>query len=150
MTQPDHDPVRRWGCAAFMLYCAFILGGIVVLAVSLCGCTRTVYTPVESVRAEYRDRDVERVVTDTMREERFVLVKGDTVWDWRDRWHVQREYVHDTVSVIRTDTVREPYPVERPLSRWEQTKMDFGGAAIGGIVIALCTAVVWLVKRFRK
>ena len=150
MTQPDHDPVRRWGCAAFMLYCAFILGGIVVLAVSLCGCTRTVYTPVESVRTEYRDRDVERVVTDTVREERFVLVKGDTVIDRRDRWHKSTEHVHDTCYVELRDTLREPYPVERPLSRWEQTKMDFGGMAIRGLVIALCAAVVWLAKRFRK
>lgn len=148
MTQPDHDPVRRWGCAAFMLYCAFILGGIVVLAVSLCGCTRTVYTPVESVRTEYRDRDVERVVTDTVREERFVLVKGDTVIDRRDRWHRSTEYVHDTCYVECHDSV--PYPVERPLSRWEQTKMDFGGAAIGGIVIALCAAVVWLIRKFKR
>lgn len=133
-----------------MLYCAFILAGIIVLAVSLCGCTRTVYTPVESVRTEYRDRDVERVVTDTVRDERFVFVKGDTVIDWRDRWHRSTEHVHDTCYVERHDTIREPYPVERPLSRWEQTKMDFGGMAIGGLVIALCAAVVWLVRKFRR
>lgn len=143
---PDHDPVRRWGCAAFMLYCAFIIAGIIVLALSLCGCTR--YVPMETVRTEYRDRDVERVVTDTVRDERFVLVKGDTVIDWRDRWHRSTEYVHDTCYVECHDSV--PYPVERPLSRWEQTKMDFGGAAIGGVVVVLCIAVVWLVKKFRK
>lgn len=112
------------------------------------GCTR--YVPVESVRTEYRDRDIERLVTDTVVNNRFVMVKGDTVFDYRDRWHKSTEYVHDTCYVERNDTVRVPYPVERPLSRWEKAKMDFGGFAFGGVAVALCAAVVWIVKKRRR
>lgn len=54
----------------------------------------------------------------------------------------------------RRDTVYRdvPYPVERKLSRWERTKMNFGGIAFGGvgasvIVIAL---LAWLARKRRK
>lgn len=112
------------------------------------GCTK--YVPVETVRTEYRDRDIERLVTDTVVNDRFVMVKGDTVIDYRDRWHKSTEYVHDTCYVERTDSVPVPYPVERPLSRWEKAKMDFGGIAFGGVAVALCAAVVWIVKKRRR
>lgn len=123
---------------------------LLVVAVMMSGCTRTTYVPVEQVRTEFRDRDVERLISDTVHDNRFVFVKGDTVIDWRDRWHKQLEYVHDTCYIERHDSIAVPCPIERPLSRWEQTKMDFGGMAIGGLVIALCAAVLWLVKKFRK
>lgn len=115
----------------------------VLLVMLLCSGCKTRY--VESVRTEYRDRDVERNVTDTVRDTRFVLIKGDTVIDWRDRWRTLREYVHDTCYVERRDSV--PYPVERELTRWERTKMDFGGMAIGAVAAAVCFAVVWMIKR---
>lgn len=108
----------------------------------LCGCSHTTYVPVEEVRTEYRDRDVERVVADTVRESRVVWVRGDTVVDVRERWSTRLEYVHDTVSVIRRDSVPVPYAVERKLSRWEQAKMDLGGWAIGAVVVA-AGAAVW-------
>lgn len=123
---------------------------LLALAAMVSGCTRTTYVPVESVRTEYRDRDIERVVTDTVHDTRFVLIKGDTVIDWRDRWHTQREYVHDTCYIERRDSIPVPYPVERQLSKWEQTKMDFGGFALGGVAVALCIVVVWLIRKFRK
>lgn len=150
MTRATDIRYRRRGCLGIIAFNALMWAALIWLLVSLCGCTTTKYAPVESVRTEYRDRDVEHVVTDTVHHNRFVFVKGDTVIDWRDRWHRSTEYVHDTCYVELRDTIREPYPVERPLSRWEQTKMDFGGAAIGGLVIALCIAVVWLFKKFRK
>lgn len=133
--------------------CAALLAVIMILlalAVMVSGCMRTTYVPVESVRTEYRDRDVERVVTDTVRDTRLVWVKGDTVVDIRDRWHTQREYVHDTCYIGRTDSIPVPYPVERKLSRWEQTKMDFGGVAIGGLIAVVCFIALWLARKFRR
>lgn len=51
---------------------------------------------------------------------------------------------------VKADSIPVPYPVVRELSRWEQTKMDFGGFALGGVAVALCIAVVWLIRKFRK
>lgn len=54
------------------------------------------------------------------------------------------------LASVKSDSIPVPYPVEKPLSRWEQTKMGFGGMAIGGLIIAVCVAVAWLIKKFRK
>ena len=124
--------------------------GLLVTAFCLCSCTSTRYVPVETVRTEYKDRVHEVQTADSVTDTRFVYVSGDTVVSWRDRVKWRERVVRDTVRVIRTDTVREPYPVERELTRWERTKMDLGGVAFGGLAVAVCVAVVWLAKKFRK
>lgn len=78
-----------------------------------------------------REKELEHVISeknDTLKElrTRLASVKGDSVY------------------------VEKPVEVERPLTKWEQVKMDLGGFAIGGIAVALCIAVVWLIKKFRK
>ena len=120
-----------------------------------CGsCTRTVYTPVESttVRTDTLHRAVVRVDTILQRDSVTVMQRGDTVMvtRFRDRYRVKLHT--DTVREVSVDSVRVavPYPVERELTRWEQVKMDFGGMALGGLVIALCAAVAWLIKKYRR
>lgn len=54
---------------------------------------------------------------------------------------------------IKTDSVPSIVTVERELSRWEKAKMDFGGMAMGGaavLLVGLCIAVVWLIKKGRR
>lgn len=97
--------------------------------------------------------------------------KGDTIY--RDRFiyinmqsEEKKEYERiierqrDSISNLQTrlesvkaDSVPVPYPAERPLTKWEQTKMDFGGMAIGGIValgLAVVALAVWLIKVKRR
>lgn len=131
---------------------AWWMAGMALMLVSLAilsGCTRTVYEPVETVRTEYRDNIKEIHVVDSVTDTRFVYVKGDTVVDWRDRIKWRDRIVHDSIYIRQTDSIPVPYPVERPLSRWEQAKMDLGGIAMGGVAVAVCFAVIWLIKRFR-
>lgn len=141
---------RRLGCLIVTLTYALALAGAIWLMTALTGCTRTVYVPAESVRTEWRDHETERTVTDTVRDTRLVWMRGDTVLDIRDRWHRSTEYVHDTCYIERTDTLREPYPVERKLTRWERVKMDMGGVALGAVGAGLCAAVAWLALRLRR
>lgn len=121
----------------------------IILALSVAGC-KTRYVPVETVRTEYKDKVKEVHTTDSVVDTRFVYVNGDTVIDYRDRVKWRKKLVHDSIYIERTDSIPVPYPVEKPLTRWQQTKMDFGGMAIGGLLIAQCFAVVWLVKRFKR
>lgn len=127
-----------------------VLAIITVLLLLSASCTRTVYEPVETVRTEYKDREVERFVTDTVRDTRLVWVKGDTVVDIRKEERIKRVEIHDTIKVILTDTIRIPYPVEKRLTRWQQAKIDYGGEAIIVLAVVVVAAVVWLIKRFRK
>lgn len=117
---------------------------IVAALTLLTGCKTTKYVPVETVKTEYRDREVERLSTDTVTDTRFIFVKGDTVVDYRERTKTRIVEVHDTATVVKTDSVGVPYPVERKLTRWERTKMDYGGWAIGAVVAIIAAVVVWL------
>lgn len=127
---------------------SLILGLLIVAA--LCGCKTTKYVPVETVRTEYQDQVKEIHTTDSVTDTRFVYIKGDTVIDYRDRVKWRERFVHDSVFIEKTDTIRIPYPVERELTRWERAKMDFGGMAAGGLALAVCIAVVWLIKRMKR
>lgn len=126
----------------------------ICLLVLATGCSRKVYVPVESVvsRTDTIYSAKVRVDSVIMRDSVAVFQKGDTVLitKYRDRYRVKE--LTDTVYQSAIDSVKisVPYPVEHELSRWERTKMDFGGMAIGGLVIALCVAVAWLIKKFRK
>ncbi len=66
----------------------------------------------------------------------------------------QRDSIIDALRLqlasVKSDSIPVPYPVERPLTRWEQTKMDFGGVALGALAAAVIAAVVWLIRKFRK
>ncbi len=124
----------------------------------LFGCrTATRYVPVESVRTEYRDRVQLQTHIDSVfqRDSVAVYINGDTVQitRWKDRLKYVNREVHDTIVSVRTDSVAVPYPVEKELTRWQQTKMELGGIAIGAAIalfIALCIAVVWLIKKGRR
>lgn len=147
----DYDESDDAGCGAVTAAIVLITLGLIFLAAWLCtGCTTTKYVPVETVRTEYEDKVREVHTTDSVTDTRFVYVNGDTVVDWRDRVRWREKIVHDSIYIERTDSVAVPYPVERELTRWEQTKMDFGGMAMGGLLIAVAIAVVWLARRFRR
>lgn len=55
------------------------------------------------------------------------------------------------MASAKTDSVQVPYPVEKPLTRWQQAKMDFGGMAIG-VVGAVVVYIIILItnKIIRK
>lgn len=120
----------------------------------LCSCTRKVYVPVESmaIRTDTVFTAKVRVDSVMLRDSVTVMQRGDTVLitKYRDRFRYSERT--DTVYQSVTDSVRVavPYPVERKLTRWERAKQNVGGMALGALVIAVCIAVVWLIKKFRK
>ena len=136
-----------------------ILGGfllglmLLVLLLMLAGCRKSIYVPVESVRTEYRDAVRDIHTTDSVVDTRYVYVNGDTVVDYRDRIKWRDREVHDTIYIERADSVAVPLPVEKELSKWERTKIDYGGTAmLASVVLAvgLCASLVWLIKKKRK
>lgn len=105
------------------------------------------------------DREKETVVLkengDTARHdrERVVYVSSKREKELEHRVTEQDSVINalrTQLSSVKVDSIPVPYPVEKPLTRWQQAKMDFGGAAMGGVAFAVCFAVVWLSKKFRK
>lgn len=118
----------------------------------MCGCSsKTVYVPVRSVRIDTVYSANVRVDSVIFRDSVTLMRRGDTVYmtKYRDRFRYSERI--DTLYQSATDSVkiRVPYPVERKLTAWERTKMDFGGMAIGGLIVAVI-AVVWLVFKKRR
>lgn len=148
MKNIDKVLFAEW-CKAFdSVMFAFIL---LLLTCATCGC-RTQYVPVETVRTEYKDRINTEYIVDSVTDTRFVLIKGDTVVDWRDRVKWRDREVHDSIYINMTDTIRVPYPVEKQLTKWQQTKMDFGGIAFGGLGVSaiIIALLAWLARKRRK
>lgn len=119
------------------------------------GCTRKVYVPTEHIvySTDTVYEAVLRVDSVIQRDSVAVVQKGDTVLitRYRDRYRVKERT--DTVYKAKTDSVRvrEPYPVERELTKWEQTKMDFGGIFLCGLIaVGVAAVIVWIVKRKRR
>lgn len=123
---------------------------------------------IESMRHAERTSDS---VVDKIKETVVLNANGDTVKHDKERnTYVsskrEKELEHEvserdsTINALRTQLasvkvdsvyVEKPVEVERPLTKWEQTKMDFGGMAIGGLcVVAVLAVAVWIIKRKRR
>ena len=112
---------------------------------------RTQYIPVETVRTEYKTRDSIRVDSIYNQDSIYVLVKGDTVYQYRYKYLYKYQYLNRTDTMIKIDSVQVPYPVEKQLTRWQQMKIELGGWAFGviiafGLVISGCV----IYSRIRK
>lgn len=125
-----------------------------ILLSSLAGCKSVQYVPVETVRTD--SVYVDRYLRDSIYQRDSVYVNrwtaGDTVYqDKVVLKYIYRDKVkYDTVAVLRSDTVRVPYPVERKLTRWEQFRLDVGGWAIAVVVVTILVVVGWMVYKIRK
>lgn len=115
-----------------------VIGGIL----SLSGCrTKTVYIPQETVRTEYQDRYLRDSIY--LRDSVYVRDRGDSIFV--DRWHTQYIDRLRVDSFLRTDTIREPYPVEKIVyvnkTAWYQDVLIWIGLG------ALAVLIGWLIKR---
>lgn len=124
---------------------AILIGLVILASLFLTGCTTIREIPVETIRE--RERLVERVDTLIDRDSTVVILAGDTIreYRWKERWRIRIE--RDTVSIH--DTVPKPYAVEAKLTRWERTKIDWGGWSIGGCLIMIAAALLLLTRRYR-
>lgn len=151
-----------------------VMGAALLAASFFTGCTRKVYVPVEGetvIETRYIERvdtvtvtvpvpaqSVENVTADTTSHLETDVARSDCWLDSLGRLHHTLEnkpvelpaqvpvksYERDSI-VYRDRPV--PYSVERGLTRWEQTKMDFGGFALGAVAVGLVTAGVSLWRR---
>ena len=46
--------------------------------------------------------------------------------------------------------VKVPYPVEKELTKWQKFRMDFGGWAIGIVIVTILVVVGWMVYKLKK
>ena len=127
---------------------------VCILISSLTGCKSVQYVPVETVRTD--SVYVDRYLRDSIYQRDSVFVNrwmaGDTIYQdkvvlkyvYRDRLK------YDTVSILHSDSVSVPYPVERKLTKWEQIRLDVGGWAIGVVIITILIVIGCMVYKLKK
>ena len=115
----------------------------------LVGC-RTKYVAVPEYHKEYINRTDTFLRSDTLFRLDSVVIRmqGDTTVIEKIRW--QNRFVNvykiKTDTIIKTDSVRVPYPVEKKLSKWQQFRLDFGGWAMGVLALGI---VFFFIRFFR-
>ena len=144
------------GSGHILRICWYCLVGIVLSIVLsfLVSCGSVKYIPVEKVKVEYINKTDTFIQRDSIHFRDSVIVEraGDTVtinkvrYVYKDKW---RETVRID-SIIKTDSVQVPYPVERNLSKWEKVKMDMGGMAIGACLLLVLFIIIYLVIKRKK
>lgn len=146
----------------------------ILVVLSLIGCrTRMQYVPIES-KTETRDSIIARdsiVIKEKVFTRDSTVTKDSTVIILDDKGNVIRTELYrekeryrelnsdyrllqakyDSLQSLKNKVIEIPYPVEKELTRWQQTKMDVGGWAMGvlsGIVIlGIGYFIVGLIRR---
>lgn len=124
---------------------------IILLTLAICFVScRTQYVPVETVRTEYKTRDSIRIDSIYQQNSVYILVKGDTVYQYKYKYLYKYQYLNRTDTVIKTDSVQVPYPVEKQLNRWQSIKMELGGWAFGLIIAFVLIIIGRIVFKLKK
>ena len=113
---------------------------LLMLAICFVSC-RTQYIPVESVRTEYKTRDSIRYDSIYQRDSIYTLIKGDTVYHYRYKYLYRYLTTNRTDTILKNDSIRVPYPVEKKLSRWQSIKMELGGWAFGIVIVFILVII---------
>lgn len=136
----------KWACIGLVI-------GIILLAFT--GCKTKEYIKVPSVRTEYVCRTDTFAKLDSIytKDSVYVFQKGDTVFHnkvvYRDRYH--NIYKVKTDTIIKTDSVSVPYPIERQLTKNEQRLISLGRCYIAFLfILAVCAIGFTLWYRNKK
>ena len=136
-------------------YIATVIFWIVFLVFVFCiSSCKTKYVSVPEYHTEYITKTDSFTQRDSifLKDSIYMWMKGDTIYKekfsviYKDRW--RDRYLCDTV--IKTDSVRVPYPVEKKLSKWQQIKLDIGEWVIVALALSLIALVVIIVRKILK
>lgn len=60
---------------------------------------------------------------------------------------ISNEKTHKVDTIMQRDSIPVPYPVEKPLTKWQQWKMDAGGWAMGVVAVLV---ILFVLRLFNK
>lgn len=122
---------------------------IIIVLLCLSACRSVKYVPVETVRIEYKTRDSIRHDSIYKHDSIFYQVKGDSIYKYVKQMENRYIFINRRDTVLKTDSVQVPYPVEKQLNRWQKIKIELGGWAFGGMLIGVLIAL-WLIYKYRN
>ena len=138
---------------------------LLFVLITLTGCKTVRYVPVPEYHTLYKTRVDTVQRWDSVRDVQWMTVRevdsaqlaalGIQIKGLKNALLIERnkllqqisnEKKHKVDTVMQCDSIRVPYPVEKPLTRWQRWKMDFGGWAMGVVVVFVVLLFVRLFK----
>lgn len=124
---------------------------VIFLMSGICSCGSQIkYVPVENIRIDTLCKYTVQVDSILQKDSIYIVDRGDTVVEYRYKCLYRFRDRIDTLYLSRTDSIAVPYPVEKQLSKWQQTKVSYGGWAIGIVFIIVLIVVGRQVYRLRN
>lgn len=139
--------------------------GMVLMLLSLAGCKTVKFVPVPEYHTFYKTRVDTVQRWDSVRDVQWMTVRevdstqlaalGIQLKGLKKALLVERnkllqkisnEKTHKVDTVMQRDSIPVPYPVEKPLTKWQRWKMDAGGWAMGAVAVFVILLVVRLFK----
>ena len=144
----DPDEAFKAGCFGVLFYVVTIVVGI-ILCMLLGSCKSVEYVVVPQTHTD--TLIVTKVQHDSIyiNDSTVITEKGDTVTI--EKWHTKyvEKQVHDTTYVSKTDTIPQPYPVEKEvpaeLTWWQQTRLNIANILLWALIIV---GIAWIAKKF--
>lgn len=127
--------------------------GIILLCFCLMSC-KTKYVSVPEYHTEYLNKEVHDTLIEKLFQKDSVVLytKGDTVY--RDKFQVLYKDRYNTIekadTLIRVDSVRIPYPVERQLTKWERVQMSVGAVVLPILATCMVLLFIWVILKIRR
>ena len=116
----------------------------------LTGCKTVKFVPVPEYHTLYKTRvdTVQRWNSVYFRDSVYIAEKGDTVYLTKTHWRESFKNVYHIKAdtIMQRDSVRVPYPVEKPLTKWQRWKMDMGGWAMGVLAVLVILVIIKVTK----
>ena len=120
------------------------------IAVIAASCKSVEYIKVPEYHTEYKTRIDTFIQKDScvIKDSVYIHAKGDTIW--YEKWHTQyvdrwKEKIK-VDTLMRTDSISIPYPVEKKLSRFQQFCLDYGKIMLGATALLLIVIAIIIVR----
>lgn len=124
---------------------------IILLTLAICsGCRTIEYRTLETIRSDTVYIQSAKVDSVIVRDSIFIYQQGDTVLEHRYHYIYKYRDRVDTLYISKTDTISVPYPVEKQLTKWQRTKVDYGGWAMGVVFVFILVVVGVMVYKLKK
>lgn len=126
------------------------LAPFMCLLLVIYSCRTVKYVPVETVKVD--TTYINKLERDSiyLLDSVYIKEKEDTVFIEKYKYLYRDKLVRDTMYISKVDSIQVPYPVEKELTRWQQFRINFGGWAIGIVIIAIFVMVVWMIYRLKN
>lgn len=136
---------------------------------SLTGCKTVRFVPVPEYHTLYKTRVDTVQRWDSVRDVQWMTVKevdsaqlaalGIQIKGLKNALLIERnkllqkisnEKTHKIDTVMQRDSIPVPYPVEKPLTKWQRWKMDLGGWAMGVAAVLVILVILKVTKIAHK